>query len=410
MLPTCIGFDEKSLTDNQRVKISAFIASQKPGDLLELQLYPNLDTTSDENIPTGMRAVFASNAPVDPTIIGDNMFQHMAVSKIIVQPGQTINDEFFKGREADVRDAVEQFPADPVSGKICTQQTNQEIKVWAPELGGPGSFVGIYSKLKDDHRSKDYYIAGRGTVPLFVQDLKRSIAAAASGDKQVTYRDLTTNDKWRSQIHTGDRLAQRNLFRSMANVAEVCGVEIHRTPDLSNAAPSINSNMALPEQAVPEWIQPTHSIELTTFKGQPAVALNYGVVPMEKCLATDDSHFFVVANPYDGIAIFNLTNVSQLMSVNGVPADTGRRMLPEQVSVKETDYTHRIQGIVWEISPKSKSKLVGAAHHVDLHASAFNPVGKEFKHSMRTMGWNPEEHVEKLVCVVAKIYNPELNR
>jgi len=48
-------------------------------------------------------------------------------------------------------------------------------------------------------------------------------------------------------------------------------------------------------------------------------------------------------------------------------------------------------------------------HHVDLHKEAFRKVNLK---AMRKMGWNPDEdfQMERMVCVLAKIYNPEMRR
>ncbi len=342
-----------------------------------------------------MVAIFAPNATVDSTVVGDNMFQLMAVSKIA--PFDGAKDEFFESRMSALKNAIDQFSPTPVSSKVRNRKTNKEVDVWAPELGGSGSFVGIYSKLQEDHRTKDYFVAARATVPLIVQDLKREIQA-----EKPTYIDLVTGEEWSRKIQYGINVARRNVFRSIANAAEACNVQVTRMDDIF--AKLKDASHAPPEMAVPEWEQTTHAILPIAHMGKPAVMFTYGVVPSSECLLLKDQHFFVASNPFDGITLFNLTRHEQIESSGGIPADTGRKIAPEKLSKNANAFVGRTHGIVWDGSSKSK------AEHADLHIDAFKPVGAEFKEAMKGMGWSPEDHVGKLVRVAVKIYNPELKR
>lgn len=393
----CVGYTPSA---EELKKVEAFIRSQPEGDILKVQLFSNFDATSEENLPSGMNVLFRPEAKVDASILSDNLFQTLAVAKILTP--EALKDEHFSS--AAMMEAVCQFPEDPISGKVHNRQTNQEIRAWSPELGGPGSFAGVYSMLRDDHRTKDYFIAARGTAPLYVQDVKKNIAS--KGADGPTYAQLLGEAEWCNFLGAAQEAARRNVCRTMLNVAEACGVEIMRSDDVFNGAPYQNLELAYPELSVPEWIQPTHSIRAVRGK-VPAVALSYGVVPMEDCLRLEDNHFFVVANPYDGISVFDLSRHEDMMHHSALPADTGRAVLPESVSTAIQDYANRKQGMVWE---ESSGTLVGAEYHVDLHPSAFRSVDKNFKQAMRKMGWNPEDHVRRMVCVAAKIYNPEMRR
>lgn len=404
----CVGFDASNLTSDQLTKIETFIQAHPEGDLQQVQLFPNFDATSDENIPTGMVVIHSPNAKVDPSSLGDALFQTLAVSKVVPQPGQTINDQYFEDKQAELMDAVEQFPAQPISGRVQNRLEHREIEAWSPELGGQDSFVGIYSKLRDDHRTKDYFVVGRGTAPLFVSDLKRAIGSAISKKQGPTYADLLEREEWSDLMGAAESAASRNICRSMLNAAEACGVEIMRADDLFNGAPVVDPNLASPELAVPEWIQPTHTVRKITFQGQPAVAVSYGVVPIENCYQLEDQHFFVVANPYDGISLFDMTRREDMQQMIGLPADTGRTTALENISTNTSDYTNRMHGIIWEKS--DNPQFVGANYHVDLHPSAFRNVDKPFKRSLAKMGWNPEDHESRLICVLAKIYNPDKRR
>jgi len=364
-------------TPDQIEKVQAFIDSQPEGALLGVRLFPNLDTTrSDVELPSGMQAIFSPSAKVDHTVIADNIFQVMAVTPC-TEPRQV------GGANLSVQGAVDQYPAMQVSGQIRRSKNNKETEVWAPELGGPGSFAGIYSKLHDDHRTKSYFIAARSTVAQYAKDYKESIgqAIAASGDN-LTYRDLLFNSDLRQQLEYGKEAARRNVFRAMANVAEAVGVDIERTDDL--ASKLMDPNHAHPEMAAPDWIQSTYSIKSSVFNGKPAVLISYGVVPADECMTLKDGKFFVVANPYDGVAMFDISQHKDV--AHGLPADTGRA--PEG-----SGYAAPISSALsWdgEITPTLNNK----------------PMTKEFKTGMRKLGWDAAEHeMQKLIPVATKIWS-----
>lgn len=401
-LVKCVGFPSTQLSAAQIQKVNAFIASQPEGAVLQVELFPNLDTTNDESHPSGMSVLFNPSATVDATLVSDNLFQTMAVSKVYAE---NVSDATFKGMESELLNAVKQFPADAISGKVHNKETNQELKPWSPELGGTGSFVGVYSRINEDHRSKDYFISGRAAAPLYTRDVKQSLAALK---EPITYQQLLSDDHWAKLLGAAKLSAKRNLCRSMINVAETCGVEIRRQDDIWNGIAHVNADAAVPEMATPEWIQVTNDIYSTTFENKPAVAFSYGVVPIHSCYHADDNQFFVVSNPYDGISSFNLSRHQDMHGLSGLPADTGRAVAAESISTQIGDYKDRMHGIVWEKG--AATSLVGDAHHIDLHPAAFRPIDAQFKGAMKTMGWNPEHHVQKLVCVMAKIYNPELRR
>lgn len=390
----CVGFKP---TSKQLEKVNAIIESQTPGDLLAVRLFPNLDVTNEEEMPSGMQLVFSTAAKVDPTLISSSLFQTFAVSK--VHSSEPLKDEYFANKS--LKEAVDQFPAQPLQADCRSLKTNVEKQAWAPELGGPGSFVGVYSKAKDgDFRNKDYYIAARGTVPLLVKDLKQRIASQPEG---VTFRNLTTKDDWRNLMQYSQQAARRNVFRTIANAAEACALRIVPVDD--NAAFLADPNHAPPEMAVPDWEQSTYSIRPGVYKNKPAVFVNYGVVPSEDCLLLKDKLFFVVANPYDGVAAFKVTDHNKIQAANGLPSDTGRKMAYEEVPRNEQAYKGRMQGVAWDTPNSGESSI-----HADLHPESHQTIGTEFKQAMQQMGWNATEHVEKLVPLPLKIYNPELKR
>lgn len=402
----CIGFDSSRLNAEELNKLALFLKGQP--DILQVQLFPNFDATSDERMPSGMNVIVSSSAKVDTALISDELFQKFAVSKVYPLNDQKLTDETFTVRAEEINDAVCQFPVRPISGLVHNRHDNTELSAWAPELGGNGSFVGVYSQLGEDHRTKDYFVAARGTAPLYVRDLKNKVSAAGGN---VTYGDLIYSKDWANFMGAAEGAAERNVQRNICNVAEACGVQVMRADDILNGAPHQDMNLAYPERAVPEWEQPTTAIRSIQFERKPAVLLTYGVVPIDACYALEHNKFFVVANPYDGIAAFTLTNREQMSQHLGLPADTGRAKTPESISTDVNEYKTRTHGMLWEYA-NSETQLVGAAHHVDLHKDAFRKLDKSFKKSMRGFGWNPDEEfqMERMVCVVAKIFNPYIRR
>lgn len=390
----CMGFPASRLTADQVSKINAVVASQQPDDLIAVRVFPNLDTTSEEENPSGMQLVFKPEAKVDATLIGDNLFQVMAVSR--VHSDKPLKDEYFMKHSDALAGAVDQFPSKPLSADIRSLKTNVEKEVWAPELGGPGSFVGVYSKAKDgDHRNKDFFIVARGTVPLLVKDLKQRISAAAGG---VTFRDLLYKDEWRQLMQYNQQAARRNVFRTIANAAEACQVSVERVDDV--AAHLADPNHAPPEMADPEWEQSTHSIRAGVYKNKPVALVSYGIVPSEDCLLLKDQLFFVVANPYDGVAMFKLSEHSSVQAALGLPADTGRRLPYDKVPRNEQAYKGRMEGISWD-TPKNS---IASSINVDLHPLAYNTIDADFKKTMQSMGWDASNPVDRLVPLALKIY------
>lgn len=393
----CIGFDKPNA--KQMEKIKAIIESQAPGDLLAVRLYPNLDVTNEEEMPSGVQLIMNPGAKVDPTLISSSLFQVFAVSK--VHSDEALTDDYFASKS--LKDAVDQFPAQPLKADIRSLKTNVEKQAWAPELGGPGSFVGVYSKAKDgDFRNKDYFIAARGTAPLLVKDLRQRIASQQP--KGVTFRDLLNKDEWRSLLAAGEQGARRNVFRNIANAAEACEVTVQRIDD--NAAFLADPNHAPPEMAVPDWEQNTFSIRSGVYNNKPAVLLSYGVVPAQDCLLMKDQLFFVVANAYDGVAAFKVANHNKIQAAHGLPSDTGRKMAYEEVPRNEQAYKGRMNGVAWDVP----AGQINSSIHADLHVDSHHAIGPLFKQSMMHMGWNATEHVEKLLPLPLKIYNPELKR
>lgn len=390
----CVGFPVSALSAEQKARAEAFIASQPAGDLLSLRLYPNMDVTSDDNVGSGMMAIFSPSAKVDASILSDSLFQVMVAAHIPPCNGPAkLRDDYFASCASIIRGAVDQFPPQPPHMGVRIPSNNKERNVWAPELGGPGSFAGVYSKIDaENHRNKQYYIVARGTVPLVATEIRRRIGA-----EQPTYRELLDNDEWASLLSYGTTTSRRNVLRSVQNVAEACAVEIARGEDvLANIK---DPNLAAPFLALPDWEQHTHSIRDITYLGKRAVAVCYGVVPAADCLRSKDQRFFVASNPYDGISLYELNNFAAVRDALALPSDTGRQ---KPVSELKGRFEGRTEGIVWEGDAN--------ASHPDLHPEAFKPMGAAFKEAMTSFGWITSDHIEKLVPVAVKVWNDSLVR
>jgi len=371
------GTDLK-LTAEQEKKLLAIVKSNK--DILGLHYFANVDTSSDEDAPSGIALYFPVDAQVDSTLISDSMFQILAVSKVLGAPyGKKLDDEYFAKKLADIASSVEQYPKLAANGEVRDPSTNRDKKVWNSELGGPGSFAGVYFQLRDDHRTKDYFYVTQGTVPLVVQDLKQRIA-----EKSPNFQELIYGKEWKGLVDHASYLAQRNAAKNLATISEVCQTAIKRTDDVGA---SLTSDKGAPERAVPTWQQNTYSIRTTFYQGKPAVAIYNGVVPKAD---NSKERFFVVSNPYNGLYSFPLqSNYLAGASVSAIPADTGKSPIKTPENVEKV--------ITWEGSA-STSVISG------------NPLNKTIKEAVKAAGWNPEEHVGLLVPLALKVFNPELKR
>jgi hypothetical protein len=335
-----VGFPASQLTNDQRAKVQAVIdAVPNDGDLIAVRLFPNLDTRNEEDLPSGMQLVMKVDAKVDPTLISDNMFQVMAVSKVYPDKGQD-KDAYYEQPErvAALQASVPQFAPH------------------LPELGGPEGLVGVYSKLRENHRDKDYYIVARGTVPTLVQDLKKRISETLVSPP--SFRDLLYKDEWRRAVQHVAQSARRNVFRNIASAAEALEVNVERIDDL--AVPPIDPNYAPAEMAAPEWEQTTHSMEIGSADSGTAI-LSYGIVPAQDCLQLKDGQFFVVGAEH--ISVYKLSQHERITAAMGVPASA------------------------------------------DTAAT-----GADFKIGMQHVGWNAVDHVSVLVPLAVKTYDDKLKR
>lgn len=375
----------------QQASVAAYVKEAGPA-LLELRLFPNLDTTASADagdLPTGMLAVMDPAARVNVSLISDQLFEGLAGVRVATTG---LKEKALIKAAPALQEAAFQAPKQAFAGDVRSVKNNKDTRQWAPQLGGPGSFVGVYSQLQDDHRSKQFWIMARSTVPGYVRDLKQALVKAPT----TTYRDLVQGDEWKRRLSFGADGANRNLGRLLANAAEAMAVEVPRRDEI--CAFLVDANHLAPETAVPDVTQHTHTIQSVAWHGKPAVALAYGVVPADECFG---SRFYVVANPYDGIIAFPISDYGSVTTAMALPADTGRKTAPAALAVGDAHYEGRTAGVVWEQSAKEKSDV-----HPDLHRDAFHAahVDGAFRRGMTQLGWKMADREERLVPVALKLW------
>jgi len=393
----CVGYSQEELTNQQKDRLEAVLECFDNEALLALKCFRNLDTTSDEEAPSGTVSIFSMRARVDPNAIPESMFTVLAVSKINDREDMPngYTDGYFtdSSKRGAFGDAVVQYAKLPPKLSIRSKVTKKEFDLWGGELGGPGSFVAVVSKMRENQRDKDYFLVAQGTAPLAVEEFKNELAL-----KKPTFSDLLFDPEWRSKLAYMQNLARRNVCVNLYTTAQALGVPI-RTSDMLSSYKA-KAGHAWGTKAEPQWVQHVSTILQSVYRGSPVAAIYHGVVPKEHCQALDDQTFFVVGNPYNGITTFPITRNIKIV---GVPANTGRAMPAENLDGKEQEMKSRASGVTWEGQETYE-------HHTDLHPSAFNPVDSKFRASMKGAGWNAEHHTGVMVPLLVKLWNPQLKR
>lgn len=389
----CIGFSPEELTSDERDALLR-LAKHSEG-LLGMEVYPNLDVSDVDNIPTGVVMYFDPSAKVDPTMIHDKLFESTAVSKVLKGPHAAhgeIADEAFSMNRGSFLNAVPQYSKAPARPEVRTAAM-KEMKPWHAEMGGDGSFVGAYSQLEPNHRDKTYYLVSRGTVPLIVQNLKEQIAS-----ERPTFRELVSQKDWATKLQNGKYMAQRNVQRNLVNMAAASQVAVSRIRDLGSKRPT--PDHAYPVRAVPEWQQVSHDIRDAKWAGKPAVAVYSGVLPAEDRRAAED--VFVAGNPYDGITVFPVKGPSD---TSAYPIDTGRNARREAHTAAKNARAiqERARVVAWENQQEHPL-------HSDVAPDAWKPINETFKTVMKRGGWNAEHGTRMMIPIVVKVYNPEHDR
>jgi hypothetical protein len=391
----CVGA-QATLTKDQKNALERLV--KYSDGLIGVQVFPNIDVSDHENIPTGIVMYFDPSATVDASVIHENLFETLNVSKVLKGPhikNGVVDDATFTKISSDFCDSVRQHPQDAAHPKIRSDKM-LELEPWTSELGGKGSFVGAFSQLDANHRDKTYYLAAKGTAPLIVQDLKQEIAS-----RKPTFRELVSNKDWSTKLRNGQYIASRNVQRNIADAASASQVAIARIRDLGGKSPT--PDHAYPLRAEPEWKQSSHSIRDAMWQGKPTVAIYSGVVPSTDRHASVNNDVFVAQNPYDGLTVFPIISSPK---VDGFAVDTGRNVARKPHTEKNNarQIAARAADVVkWE---EQKTHPL----HPDVSPDAWNPIDEQFKNSMKQGGWSSDAGTRKLLPVVVKLYNPNMQR
>ena len=287
-----------SCCDADRAKLRILVESAP--DMVALSAHSTLELTgSDHN--SGTVLYFSPEATVDATLISDRLWETTAVARVRQgYKGDPPADEHFTRRATALQEAVPRSVAEPLSvaASVRNPETNADVRPWRAEMGGPGAFAGaFYAPKAEDHRSKDYLLVARGTVPRLVQQLKEDIAREAP-----TYRDLLMSDAWRKRMDHGNYMAERNAQRNLVAIAAACQVSIPRMNDVGSALAS--PDHALPERAIPDWQQQNYSIAATMYGGKPVVAMYNGIA---RAITTEQHTAYVAASPQHGLYAFPIS-------------------------------------------------------------------------------------------------------
>ncbi len=317
------NWSKDNLSADQKAKLET-LATTSSG-LVGINCFSNFEISDDEALPVGMAMYFDTAAIADSTLISDNLFEVMAVSKIIEGPyEQTMDDKHFSG----IGSTIEQHSLYPPALGVVNAR-RMEIKPWENELGGLHSFVGAYYALAENHRDKDYYLIAQGTAPQVVQDLKNEIQT-----KQPTYGDLLYNSEWQCKMTNAASLCKRNVQRNLARAAMEKSVSIRRDKD--RFVSLVAADHAAPEIALCDYQQVTHSIKPVMFQGKQTVAFYNGVVPKDDI----KNNVYVAGKPSDSIYMFPMTKtevvapVAPTVNTKGLTADL-------KASMKSVGWSHK---------------------------------------------------------------------
>lgn len=373
-----------TLSESEMLKVEAMISNYENKQIYQVIGYPNIDTTDEEDVPSGMLVIHPIDAPVHPDSIPEKSFSYLVLCP--VKADKELRDDDFQINEK-LDEAVPQYSENPPS-MYNRNEKNQDIAEWQAELGEDG-FAGIFKKVKENGRSADYYVgvcAGASKACTEFKDYLNSL----DKDEPMTFQQLLDDPKF-SYVKA---LAQRNAKRLAYNVARAFNVKIRHVRDISAVGAPMRAEPAHGYQQA----QSTIKVLDKGFKSREAVGVYHNVRPTQEA----NDMCFVYAGPYDGIAMFNMNGNAR---GHALPATTGRQQ--QQLMGEATKYPEsRNKGVTW-----TKTKLL-SDQHSDLHPDAFRPINDTFLEHMKSMGWRQTgtNNREYLVPVALKISNPELLR
>lgn len=377
-------FDNVRKNIDHTSKFEALREIYPDNNILKCIGFVNLDVTDEEELPSGVVMIHPADTKLNIDSLKENMFQYLVVCKVRGK----VNEEEAMRKLDDLNKAIPQYSVKSPQLKMRFKENNDDIERWAPELGEENAFVGLFYSLQPDGRTKDYYIAAKAGVPLACQQLRKYLI-----EKNMTFKDLV-NDNAVSYVKY---LAERNAKRLVYNAARVLSLPIQNEIDHSAYIPEEEEHGAKPFRAVPDYIQSIYTIQPIIYAKQDAVGIFNDVTPVSECNRSGVNHFFVCANPYEGIYMYPMNNNTKGF---GLPANTGKRVVIE--SKKQQVEQRAKNGVIWE---NKKSD-----YHPDLEPDAFHNVDNTFESAMEESGWNRQNRRLHLVPVIIKISNPELKR
>lgn len=374
-----LNYEGPSLSDNDMLKLEAIVEN---GPVKKMIGYHNIDTSCEEDVPSGLLTIHDPESKVHVDNIPEKTFQYLVVCPIYpAVKGQVFTDADFQISDAKLNEAVPQYSSAPPSmynrtGGIC------EKDAWNAELGEDG-VAGIFKSVG---RHAKYYVGVCAGVGLASQEFKESLKDG------MTFEQLLDDPKFKYTRF----LAQRNAQRLAYNVARACKVRIAHTRDATSKKES-QPQIAVPDRGF-QQAQSTITALKRGYDGTEAVGVFHDVRPVQEA----NDMCFVYAGPYDGIAMFNMNGNAV---GHALPASTGRSTI-DPATPYDMD---RNKGVTWEEAPES---LIAEGAHPDLHPDAFRPIDDTFLENMKKMGWKQQgtRNREYLVPVRIKISNPELKR
>lgn len=374
----------KNVDKDMLPKIEALL---EQNDVLSIQGFHNQDATDEEEIPSGIVSIYSIDTPVNVDAIPDKIFTYFVLCPIKNSAQYQFTDSDFQVSDK-LHEAAPQYSNNPPSLHNRSPKNNFDINSWNAELGDEG-FAGIFKKVKDNGRSVDYYIGVLATASNATQELKDYIA---SSKEPMTYGQLLQDPKFGYVRH----LAQRNAQRIAYNIAREYKIPITQLEDISSY-----NKVGKPSKAVgDQQAQSTIKLMPQGYKGIEAVAVYHNVRPVEEA----NTICYVVSNPYDGIAVFNMKRNGLGI---GLPATTGRKLHHSKVpEMDQKTLQQRSKGLLWESTGSA------ASGHPDLHPETFRTVDSQFLESMKSLGWRQEgtDNREYLVPVAVKITHPGKKR
>lgn len=376
------------LDEAGKLKIEALTEQYtKVGDMMSIQGFANLDTTDEEEVPSGMVSIYHADAEINTDSIPEKSFNFLVVCPIKQRKNKTYTDADFVISEK-LHEAVPQYSDKPPTVHTMSSEVRDQ-KPWNAELGEDG-FAGIFKQVKENGRSADYFIAVQAGVPNACSELKDYI----STNKGMTFEDLVNDPKYSYVKH----LAQRNAQRLAYNVARAFKVEIEHIDDVSSC---LNTHyMGQPKRANGhQQAQSTIRLLPQGYRGKDAVAVYHNVTPIDDAYDT----CYVSSNPYDGIAKFNMNGNGNGI---GLPANAGRKTTTQNLTDLDSEtLKKRSEGLTWENQKKD-------TQHPDIHPDSHNTIDANFLEHMKELGWKQEgtNNREYLVPVAVKITNPSLIR